>query len=219
MNYFIFYWAFPAGKRASLFSLYGSLFCPPYFNLTIVLWDNPEAPSDSFCLSFLLSPSWLHLAFLTILILIVCSLVTLWCTWLWCGLRDGGNYHRVGGGMPMSLHLLHGDKPQPRVQQGSSILHSLHSTPTITHCRELCISGLFKFIETYLNFKSTIPDVPTKSSLGVRTDGTRWIFCNLGTKRCILLPLMKKWTRKGSIFPVAGCRFVVNCSLLGMWLL
>lgn len=27
---------------------------------------------------------------------------------------------------------------------------------------------------------------------------------------------MKKSTRKGSIFPAAGCRFVVNCSLLGI---
>lgn len=27
---------------------------------------------------------------------------------------------------------------------------------------------------------------------------------------------MKKSTRKGGIFPAAGCRFVVNCSLLGM---
>lgn len=164
-------------------------------------------------LSFLLPPSRLHPGFLTILIPIVCSLVTLWCTWLWCGLRDGGNYHRVGGGMPLSLHLLHGDKPQPRVQQGDSIQHSFHSTPTITHRSELCIWGLFKLTETYLNFKSTIPAAPAKASLGVRTDGTGWIFCNLGTKRCILSPLMKKWTRKGS------SRFVVNCSLLGMRLL
>lgn len=70
-------------------------------------------------LSFLFLQSWLHLAFLTILILIVCSLVTLWCTWLWCGLRDGGNYHRVGGGMPLSLHLLHGDKPQQGCSRGT----------------------------------------------------------------------------------------------------
>lgn len=192
---------------------------------TILLFDNCSLRQSrsSFWLAlslvFLLSPPWLHLAFLTILILIACSLVTLWCTWLWCGLRDGGNYHRVGGGMPLSLHLLHGDKPQPRVQQENSILHSLHSTPTITHCSELCIWGLFKLIETYLNFKFTNPAVPARASLGVRTDGMGWIFCNLGTKRSILSPLMKKWTRKGSIFPAAVCRFVVYCSLLGMWLL
>lgn len=96
---------------------------------------------------------------------------------------------------------------------------SLHFKPTIAHCSELCIWGLFKLIETYLNFKSTIPAVPSKALLGVRTVGTGWIFCNLGTKRCILSPLMKKWTRKGSIFRAAVCRFVVNCSLLGMWLL
>lgn len=79
-------------------------------------------------LSFVLSWSWLRLTVLTILILIFCSLVTLWCTWLWCGLGDGGNYHRVGGGMLLSLHLLHSDKPKPECVQGShsctdSILH------------------------------------------------------------------------------------------------
>lgn len=94
---------------------------------SLLLFDNCSLRQSRSSFWFVLSvfsspPSWLHLAFLTILILIVCCLVTLWCTWLWCGLRDGGNYHRVGGGMPLSLHLLHGDKPHPRVQQGNSIL-------------------------------------------------------------------------------------------------